>query len=111
MAPTIATYSGNLLPYSETFIREQVLALRRWHPVLVGERLLENGLPLEGVDVVLLRDPRNLLMRWAYAACQLLGLAHPDRLRRLRGTGAAALHAHFGTSAVDVWPLVRALEV
>ncbi|MGI4748265.1 MAG: hypothetical protein ACRYFY_19800, partial [Janthinobacterium lividum] len=45
--PLVAIYRTQILPLSETFVRDQALALRRWHPVLVGERLIES-LPLEG---------------------------------------------------------------
>lgn len=106
---SIAIYSNRLLPYSETFIREQALALRDWRPVLVGQHLVEGGLPLDGIDVRVLQTAQDPGGRWGHTACRLLGRPHPASLRRLRAAGAALLHAHFGTSAVDVWPLADAL--
>ena len=34
--PLVLVFRTSLLPLSETFIRNQVLALRRWRPMLIG---------------------------------------------------------------------------
>ena len=47
----VIVFAPHLLPYSETFISEQVRAIRHWQPVLVGESQTQNGLSLEGLDV------------------------------------------------------------
>src|SRR5690606_12032101 len=39
--------------------------------------------------------------------CHLLGLAHPAAVARLTKVCPKGVHAHFGTSAVDVWPVAR----
>lgn len=106
----VIVFSTQLLPYSQTFIREQVRAFYRWYPVLIGESLCTNGLSLDNIDVRLLCHPEDgRLHRLIYRICRLLRLPHPASLRRLREIDALLIHVHFGTSAVDVWPLVRAL--
>jgi glucosyltransferase len=44
----VLVYRSNLLPVSETFIKEQVLVLRRWCGILVGMRRIA-GLSLDGL--------------------------------------------------------------
>lgn len=106
----VIVFAPHLLPYSETFISEQVRAIRHWQPVLVGERQTPNGLSLEGLDVRLLCHPdEGHLHRWIYTAYRLLGLPHPPSVQHLLGIGGSLLHAHFGTCAVDVWPMARVL--
>lgn len=107
---TVLLCSSSLLPYSETFIAEQARALRQWRPVLVGERRLADGLPLDGLDVRLLLPP-GAVHEWGRRLCRALQLPYPPMLARLRGIGAHLMHAHFATNAVDLWPLARALRL
>jgi glycosyltransferase involved in cell wall biosynthesis len=104
---SVAIYSNTLLPYSETFIRDQLLALRRWRPLLLGERRDFNGLQLDDIAIKLLR-PNSRIGRWLHAGYRLLRVPDPANVRQLRSSGVSLVHAHFGTCAVDVWPLVRA---
>ena len=106
----ILVYKGDLLPYSETFIREQVRMLVRWHGVLVGERLLPAGLPLNELDVRLVGFRNRLLHRLARASTQLATLP-PNKLARLRAERAQLLHVHFGTDAYLIWPVARQLDL
>ena len=48
--PVVAIYRTEVLPLSETFVRDQARALRRWQPVLVGERRID-ALPLSDLAV------------------------------------------------------------
>jgi hypothetical protein len=43
----VLVYRSDLLPLSETFIKEQVLSYRRWHGIIVGMRRLRDGLSLD----------------------------------------------------------------
>jgi glycosyltransferase involved in cell wall biosynthesis len=105
----VAIFKPDLLPYSETFIRDQALSLRQWHPVLLGFRRVPGGLPLNGLRVKLLasanRRPASQILEplryW-------LRLPSPQAVRTLKHLNADLVHAHFGTEAVDVWPAVRA---
>lgn len=106
----VLVYKSDLLPYSETFIREQVKACRTFHPVLVGTHGLDNGLSLEGVDVRYLRRPgagKRTELIWKLL--REANLAPPGVVGRLRAEGAELVHVHFATEAVAVWPALRRL--
>jgi glycosyltransferase involved in cell wall biosynthesis len=106
--PVVAVYRRALLPRSETFIRNQAMALRRYAPVFVGERR-EDGLELPRRDVVLakpggprLRAIRRRLPRYDPSA----------RLARIcRARGVRLVHAHFGPDGLDALELARAIGV
>lgn len=106
----VLVYKPDLLPYSETFIKEQMLAYRCWQGVLVGHRRVPGGLPLDGLDVrLLLNDPPGRIEELRWRLRRWLGLVSRAEVRRLAAENAQLFHAHFGTVAVDIWPLVRAL--
>jgi glycosyltransferase involved in cell wall biosynthesis len=103
---------AGLLPYSETFIREQLLAYSRWRPVLVGTHRVEPGLPVEGLELRLLHSATpTLRSRLFKRLLRELHVAPPGAARRLRAECAALAHVHFGTDAVDYWPLLRKLDL
>jgi glycosyltransferase involved in cell wall biosynthesis len=107
----VLVFKSALLPYSETFIRDQVLSYERWQAVLVGTHRV-TGLPLEELRTVLLRSPLpQALDRACWTLLRELRLAHPLATARLRREEASLLHAHFGTEAVVVWPLARRLRL
>lgn len=109
MKSRVLVYKSDLLPYSETFIKEQVLACARWHPVLVGTHIV-NGLSLDGLDVRLLRGGgggRATALAWKL--WRELGLAPPSVVRQLRAVRARLVHVHFGNGAVAMWPALRRL--
>lgn len=105
---TVLVYRKELLPVSETFVRDQVLALREWRGILVGQRNLMQ-LPLSGLDVRLLRQERNLRDELAWKSGAILGSVPKSAVNRLRGENASILHVHFGMDAVRAWPLAKAL--
>lgn len=108
----VLVYKPDLLPYSETFIKEQVLAYQRWQGVLVGHRRVPNGLPLDGLDVrLLLNDPPGQIEELRWRLRRWLDLVSRAEVRCLAAENAQLFHAHFGTVAVDIWPLVRALRL
>jgi glycosyltransferase involved in cell wall biosynthesis len=103
---------AGVLPYSETFIREQLMAYSRWKPVLVGTHRVEPGLPVEGLTVRLLHSATPTLRSRLYKrVLRELHVAPPGGLRRLRDENAALVHVHFGTDAVDYWPLLKQLQL
>lgn len=109
--PLVAIYRTQILPLSETFVRDQALALRRWHPVLVGERLIER-LPLEGLPArAHHRGPPSLPQRVAGAMWRALDRPPPRSARILRTLRPDLVHAHFGFDGVEAWPHAKALGV
>ena len=44
-----------------------------------------------------------------YTAYRFIGLPYPPSVGHLLSIGASLFHVHFGTYAVDVWPMARAL--
>jgi hypothetical protein len=83
-------YRNELLPLSETFIKEQILALRDWRAVLVGRKRLDQ-LPLDNLDVRLIGPASPAFQdRLLWKAHKLVGLMSSIRYRRnnLRCFGA-----------------------
>jgi glycosyltransferase involved in cell wall biosynthesis len=108
--PKVLVYKPDLLPRSETFIKEQVLSLRRWHGVLVGHYRVPRGLPLDGLDLrLLMHDPPRRTENFLWRTRRLFGGVCRREVEQLAAERAQLLHAHFGTVAVDVWPLAKAL--
>ena len=108
---TVLVYVSNLLPWSETFIKEQILALRRWRGVLIGMRQAHQ-LSLDGIDVCMLRpDPPTLIDRARWRLNRSLGTIPRSTVRRLRRESPLLLHAHFGVDAVKAWPIAKALDL
>lgn len=95
---------------SETFIRTQMLALRRWNGVLVAERAPVDGLPLDGLAVRWLAPG---VPRWLRRLKRRVPVWRDQPLAAdvalLRAEGARLMHVHFGTDAIEAVPLARAL--
>lgn len=108
---TILIYVSNLLPWSETFIREQVRALRRWRAILVGIHRMHQ-LPLDGLDIHMLQPKHPSLvdgLRWKFAALSARLPRSAGSL--LRKQAASLIHAHFGVEGIKAWPIAQALDV
>lgn len=108
---TVIIFRNKLLEFSETFIREQARALTRWHPILVGERFVEHGLPLNGMATRLLEVPHGGVSQQIYGTCHRYGLPYPPHLRRLFNLRPSLIHAHFGFDGVQIAPYARALRL
>lgn len=107
--PTVIVYRSILLNRSETFIKSQIGAYRRWHAVLLGRRLCHE-LPLEGLDVRTLeadlaRRSSQLLLKLRL----ILGIA--PNVSAFRRDEPVLLHAHFGMDAIEAAPIARSLGV
>jgi len=104
-----------LLPLSETFVRQQALHLRDWRATLVGQRLCLDGLSLDGLDHQLLDlAPADLADRTIWSLYRRLGWPLPRVLRTLMAPNAdgvrpSLVHVHFATDAVHAWPWLKGL--
>ena len=107
----VAIYRTQILPLSETFVRDQALALRRWRPVLVGEREI-HALPLQGLPVAsAFRGSATFSQRAVGLACRVLDRPSPRIATIVRRVAPALIHAHFGFDGVEAWPIARRLGV
>jgi colanic acid/amylovoran biosynthesis glycosyltransferase len=97
---TVLVYTAELLPYSETFVRDHVASLTRGSAILVGSKAVR-GLSTEGIEIELLPNSR-----WARIALWLLGRS--SSLDRLIETRAVVLiHAHFADAGARLAKYAR----
>jgi glycosyltransferase involved in cell wall biosynthesis len=102
----VLVYTNALLPYSETFIRDQAEALSRYQAHYVGGHRVD-GLALPDGRVTVVSDG-TARGRAREGWFKLSGRA-PALVRRLRDERPAVLHAHFGGCAAVALPLAEAL--
>ena len=107
--PTVLVYRSLVLPYSETFIKEQMLAYRRWRGILSGRRQM-NQLPLDGLEVHSLGGKSEAItsrivakMRWT--------LGRPPGLSPLRRQDIRLVHAHFGPDGIEAAVIAKRFGV
>jgi glycosyltransferase involved in cell wall biosynthesis len=107
----VGIYRTQILPLSETFVRDQALALRRWRPVLVGERQIDR-LPLADLPVAArYRGEASLPQRLAGAVRRGLDRAEPGLVNLVNNQGLSLIHAHFGFDGVEAWPIAQKLDL
>jgi len=101
--PRVAVWREVWLADSETFVRDQVGAMTRWDPYLVGLRRRPNVLGVTPDLAPLVST------RLTEARTQLAGSLGLGRwiARELRAADVRLVHAHFGTSATQVLPIAR----
>lgn len=106
----VLVFRHELLPLSQTFVREQVLSYQRWHGTLVGYSRDERGLSLDGLDFrILHRQTQSLFGRIVGKALRASVGAARHYARGLRKERAHLFHAHFGTSGTQSWPIAKEL--
>lgn len=86
-AGTVLVFAAELLPYSETFVRDHVASLQS-NAVLVGAKAVR-GLSTEGLETALLPDSR-----WSRVLLWLTGLS-PTMDRLVETHDVKLIHAHF----------------
>lgn len=101
----VAVFRSELLPPSETFIRDQVSALTVWEPVLLGRKEVEGGLPTPNISREIVPESGSRIARTLR-----FWLSRPDPLlvSKLQQLQVDLVHVHFGTDAADIWPSVKA---
>lgn len=107
----VVVFRSNVLAYSETFIREQVLACRRWRAVLLGRQRVA-GMALDDVPFrTLYPAAPGRLAGKALKLLRELGLPPPGLVALLRRQRPDLVHVHFGTDVVEEWPALSRLRV
>ncbi len=116
----VFVYRRHLLPLSETFISEQVLAYRAWRGILIGHRPGQLSLARHEVRILgrgksglAVRIARKLRLlapdRGDFGIESALEDVNPRMLKSLKEEGAVLVHTHFGVDAVASWPLAEEL--
>lgn len=105
----VIIFRSHILPWSETFIRDQMLAMADWRPILVGEQEESSGLNLDAMDARLLPPLKGLFQRTIFLLCRWLWLPHSSYLRAVHNMNASLVHAHFGLGGVRIMPYAKAL--
>lgn len=105
----LIVFRRELLPYSETFIKEQFLAMTRWSPTLVGFNKT-SGLDISDVKSMLLNDQKSgrldvVIDRFR----ELAWTASLSHVKMMSRVGSSLVYAHFGPDAVACFPLVKKL--
>lgn len=103
--PTVVVYRHDLLPYSETFVRDQALHLERYRPYFAGLRRVAGlELPADRTSVACADGP---FTRWLFPVTG----RWPRLARRLGNETVALVHAHFEGGGIAGLGLARALHV
>lgn len=90
--PRAAVFCRTFLPYTETFVYDELRSHERWDvDVFTRERIEEGRFPYRDVFT-----PGGPVRKAAYRATTY----SPEFARLLHSRGARLVHAHFGTSAV-----------
>jgi len=105
---TVVIFCDHLLYPSETFIRAQAQALRRFSPVYAGSRRV-SGLDLQGSTTYTI-NPGGIAGKFREVRFKLFGKA-PQLIRRLQAHDPVLVHAHFGPDGLRALPLSRQLGV
>lgn len=107
---TVVIFKRKMLAVSETFIRDQALALQQsetWRPILLARKKDKNGIDTPEVDQfyapskVSFLEELFFLFNWPFWGLR----------RKLQQLNPQLLHIHFGTQAVKFWPTFKALDI
>lgn len=111
MRPTAVIFRKRLLPWSETFVARQGMALRRYRPLFAGYAFEEGGRAyLEGADTAVLAE-HAVVPALAKGFVKATGVLSPGWRRALAAHEPAIVHAHFGVNALAARPIAAAFEV
>ena len=106
LLPKVVVYCDHLLYPSETFIRAQGQALRRFTAVYAGSRRVRGlDLPPERTYTI---NRGDAIGRAGEVLFKLFGTA-PNLVRRLRALDPVLMHAHFGPDGLRALPLAQRL--
>ncbi len=106
LQPTVVVFCDHLLYPSETFIRAQGQALRRFTAVYAGSRRVRGlDLPHESTYTISRGDA---IGRASEVLFKLFGTA-PNLVRKLRALDPVLMHAHFGPDGLRALPLAQRL--
>ncbi|HAV2234953.1 TPA: glycosyltransferase, partial [Enterobacter cloacae] len=111
MQRKIVVFRTKLLPYSETFIKEQVLSYQQWSPILVGQFMLSDGIELKDVNYVTFEKTYNKVSNFKRNVYKFIGFSPCCDFNILNKIKPDIIHVHFGVDAVVNWPLLKKIHV
>ncbi|MEO8175182.1 MAG: glycosyltransferase [Sphingomicrobium sp.] len=92
---TIVVFSAELLPGSQTFVRDHVQNFRDFDAILLGVRRVD-GLPLDGFETEVLPESRvQRAILWLFGVSPFL-----DRI--VQNRDVVAIHAHFADAGMRI---------
>ena len=101
--PSVIIFRNELLPYSETFIPNQVNSLSNYQPYYVGTKSIDNP-QLRQAKVILPFQGKSRIYRQLFART---GYLWRGWLNSLKNLDAKLIHAHFGIDGVLALPLAQ----
>lgn len=107
--PRVVIFRSELLPGSETFIREQAEALRRFEPIYAGLKQARSGLP-HSAKSVLLEGSGTSFSSLRRSIYQITGYA-PAFKSHIEEMRPSLIHAHFALDGVAALPLANHLNL
>ncbi len=111
MKKKVIIYRDDLLPYSETFIPDQVKELSSYTGFYVGtSRCRGKRYPLPADKTIVLSDMSKLTPR-RKKLFLLTGLGYREWFNRVKAISADLIHAHFCPDGVWALPLQRHLKI
>ena len=108
-APKVAIFRQELLPISETFIRDQALALRTFSPHFVGLTRAQRSLPIPGQPTVLTEQTSTFPSMRVRGYRN--GLSGTRFFREVQRFSPLLVHAHFAPDGVAAMSLASHLGV
>ncbi|MEN8376485.1 MAG: glycosyltransferase, partial [Gemmatimonadota bacterium] len=109
--PTAVIFRKRLLPWSETFIAQQGLALQRYRPLFTGYRYQEDGRKyIEGADSIVLQD-HSPIPGLGKITLKALHRVPRGWHRALAAYEPRLVHVHFGVNALAAYPIARSFGV
>lgn len=106
----VAVVRREVLPRSETFIRQQLLHGSGYKSVLLGLYSVEPSLDLTGVDHRIASALLPVSARLAQRVAQRFRLEHWLMRHALKRLCPDIVHIHFGVDAVQMWPAFDAID-
>ncbi|MGD0646580.1 MAG: glycosyltransferase [Acidobacteriaceae bacterium] len=107
--PRVIIFRSTLLPLSETFIRDQAEALRRFEPIYAGLKQARSGLP-RSQRSILLTSPSTRFPRLRILAYKATGYS-PAFKSQIGEVQPSLLHAHFAVDGALALPLAKSLDI
>ena len=109
MKKNVAVFREEILPYSETFISNQVSNIEGFNPTLVGFKKLRNSGDVPVQTLIFSNSSSMSSLRVKFV--KLLGRVPETWISRMKESQFSIVHAHFGTDALWILPVVKRLNL